>query len=183
MWSWRVGDGDNIGFWTDDWVPKLGRLYGFATSPSLMTESMRKASRGLTSKITCNRCKEECEDSEHVFRDCTESVGIWEDIRKGVTKNGLFTSDWQDWLCQNLNCSKLIMGKYSNYVLFVVALWFIWKWRYECVFNPHFKIFTCPGKIVLKYVEAWWNANNDMDKIGSAEDLLIYVEPSISGLG
>ncbi|KAK3193217.1 hypothetical protein Dsin_024527 [Dipteronia sinensis] len=30
--SWRVGNGENIGFWTDEWVPGFGKLATFVTS-------------------------------------------------------------------------------------------------------------------------------------------------------
>ncbi|KAK2642208.1 hypothetical protein Ddye_023971 [Dipteronia dyeriana] len=56
------------------------------------------------------------------------------------------------------------MGKYPNYLLFAVTLWFIWKWRCESVFNANFKLPNCTGKIVLKFLEDWWKANNEMDK-------------------
>ncbi|KAK2642209.1 hypothetical protein Ddye_023972 [Dipteronia dyeriana] len=170
--KWRVGDGCSVGFWTDDWVPGIGRLLRFATLPisndqinkekvaliailikssedcpkmrislskvlmknfSMMRMSFvgvgvlfgnlnsllefltfcgqhgklltneHRATRGLTEKITCERCKGGCEDCEHVFRGCVVSCGIWEDICKGVTKIGMFAIDWKEWLCQNLN--------------------------------------------------------------------------------
>ncbi|KAK3230980.1 hypothetical protein Dsin_002861 [Dipteronia sinensis] len=142
----------------------------------LLTNEHR-ASRGLTLETTCTRCKEGCEDSEHVFRSCTESLGIWENMCRGITKNCLFTSDWQTWLRHNLKCSKLIMGKYPNYLFFVVALWFIWKWRCERIFNPNFKVPNCYGKIIIKFVEDWWNANNDMDKMAYLKNCSITWNP------
>ncbi|KAK0580349.1 hypothetical protein LWI29_000920 [Acer saccharum] len=264
--TWRVGDGSNISFWNDDWVPSMGKLSGFATSPltddcakervcdylmrrewnlpkllsvlpqnvayrilsihvggtisgidkpiwglsksgdftvktayeshfiedempewnwkciwklklpprimhflwvllhgKLLTNDHR-ASRGLTVETTCCRCKVSCKDSEHVFRSCFESIGIWEDLCKGSTSKDCFTDEWQDWLCQNLKCSNLIMKKYPSYLLFATTMWFLWKWRCERVFNPDFSLVACPGKIILKFVEDWWNANIDLDK-------------------
>ena len=62
-----------------------------------------------------------CEDIEHIFRGCSVSLGIWENINKGVTKTDEFLAGWNDWLCDNLNCSSLIMGKILNYLLFAVC--------------------------------------------------------------
>ncbi|KAK3222988.1 hypothetical protein Dsin_010013 [Dipteronia sinensis] len=56
------------------------------------------------------------------------------------------------------------MGRFLNYLLFVVALWFIWKWRCEHILNPNFKHPNCPRKVILKFVEDCWNANYDLDK-------------------
>ena len=77
--------------------------------------------------ITCGRCNASCEDSDHVFRGCQDSINIWEDVCEGVTRNGGFNLNWKDWLHQNLKCNKPAVNNWPNYLLFVVVLWFIWK--------------------------------------------------------
>lgn len=39
------------------------------------------------------------------------------------------------------------------------------EWRCESVFNPTFKRPNCPGKIIVNYMEDWWKANNDVEKV------------------
>ena len=275
----RVGDGCNIGFWTDDWVPEFGKLLRFAI-PSLSNDqicekvsdyllpnswnmqklysalpehvvhrilsihagsmqsvcdrviwgltkggeftvksayeehfreddmppwdwnfiwklrlpprvshflwiflhaklltNIQRATRGLTLETACIRCKGDSEDSEHVFRGCAITLIIWDDVCKGSTRNGLFVDDWKDWISQNLRCSKLVFDKYPNHLLFVVALWFIWKWRCEHVFNPNFNLPACPGKIILKFVEDWWMANYAVDTKDEKKTCLLVWNP------
>ncbi|KAK3225900.1 hypothetical protein Dsin_005762 [Dipteronia sinensis] len=111
----------------------------------LLTNDHR-AMRGLTVDISYDRCKVSCEDMKHVFRGCNGVTDIWEDIWKGVSMNVLFNAEWKDWLLQILKCNRIVMHRWPNYLIFAVALWFIWKWRCEHVFNANFKLPTSPGR-------------------------------------
>ncbi|KAK3222141.1 hypothetical protein Dsin_009166 [Dipteronia sinensis] len=104
--------------------------------------------RGLTLDSTCDRCKEGCEDLDHVFKGCRVACVIWEDICTGITLSNHFKAEWSEWLFENLRCSKLCLGRIPGYLLFAVTLWFIWKWRSDRLFNPTFQIPTCLGTTI-----------------------------------
>ncbi|KAK2663118.1 hypothetical protein Ddye_001692 [Dipteronia dyeriana] len=86
-----------------------------------------QATRGIISDITCLRCNESGEDVKHVFRGCSDSFGIWENISKCITRDCAFQADWDEWICINLKCNSLVLGRIPNYLLFGVTLWFMWK--------------------------------------------------------
>ncbi|KAK0573533.1 hypothetical protein LWI29_009571 [Acer saccharum] len=136
-----------------------------------------RASRGLNVDIACNRCKMGCENMEHVFRGCTGTTDTWEDIWKGVSKSRSFKVDWKEWLLQNLKCSKIVIKKWPNYLIFAVSLWFIWKWRCEQVFNDNLKMPSSPGMVIMKYVDDWWNANSMRDRGTEFQICSITSEP------
>ncbi|KAK0603530.1 hypothetical protein LWI29_005964 [Acer saccharum] len=122
-----------------------------------------RAARGMTTDLTCGRCMAGQEDEDHVFRTCSSSSRIWEDISTSVTKSASYNSEWESWLFENLKCTFLIGGRIPSYLLFVVTLWFIWKWRCEKVFDVNFTIPPSPGKIVMQYVESWLDANAKLE--------------------
>ncbi|KAK2662565.1 hypothetical protein Ddye_001139 [Dipteronia dyeriana] len=47
--KWRVGDGESIGFWQDDWVPVCGKLTIYATIPISDEQMKQKVSDYLLS--------------------------------------------------------------------------------------------------------------------------------------
>ncbi|KAK2642998.1 hypothetical protein Ddye_024761 [Dipteronia dyeriana] len=105
------------------------------------------------------KCRVSDEDIDHVFRSCSVSCRIWEDICKDITKSNSFKTEWSSWLWENLNCNTLLLGQIPGHLLFAVTLWFIWKWRCEKVFNLRFLFPSCPSKSIMKYVKEWLDAN------------------------
>ena len=113
------------------------------------------------------------EDVNHVFRGCADSVSIWESFSTGITRTDAFLIDWDEWMFNNLKCSKLVMRICPNYLIFSVTLWFIWKWRCEKVFGLNFVMPLCLGKIILTYVDSWQAANTKLDDSAPKENCLI----------
>ncbi|KAK3222989.1 hypothetical protein Dsin_010014 [Dipteronia sinensis] len=74
-----IEDGVPIWSWNFIWNLKLplGVVHFLWTilHGKLLTNNHR-ATKGHTLEITCDRCKEECEDNEHVFRGCAKSLDI-----------------------------------------------------------------------------------------------------------
>ena len=99
------------------------------------------------------------EDTDHVFRICNVSCGIWEDICKGITKSNSYKIEWSEWMWDNLKCNTLLLDRIPGYLLFAIVLWFIWKWRCEKIFNQSFQLPICPGKVILQFVNEWLDAN------------------------
>ncbi|KAK3204387.1 hypothetical protein Dsin_018433 [Dipteronia sinensis] len=156
LWEWSF-------IWKLNLPPKVSHFLWILLHGKLLTNDHR-AIEGLTMDISCDRCKAGCENVEHVFRGCNGVIDIWEDIWKGVSKNVLFNAEWKDWLLQNLKRNRIVINKWSNYLIFAVALWFIWKGRCEHVFNANFKLPTSLGKVILTYVVDWFSSTNTLDK-------------------
>ncbi|KAK3198637.1 hypothetical protein Dsin_022052 [Dipteronia sinensis] len=169
LWEWSF-------IWKLNLPPRVIHFLWILRHGKLLTNDHR-AMRGLTMDISCDRCKAGCENMEHVFRGCNSVINILEDIWKGVSKNVLFKAKWKDWLLQNLKCNVIVMNKWPDYLIFAVALWFIWKWRCEHVFNSDFKLPTSLGRVILKYVADWVSATNTMDKGTDSQTCLISWNP------
>ncbi|KAK2661945.1 hypothetical protein Ddye_000519 [Dipteronia dyeriana] len=101
-WKWSF-------IWNLKLPPRVLHFLWILHYDKMLTNNHR-ATRGLTVDITCDRCKEGREDSEHVFRGCTKSLDNWEDICKGVTKTGLFATEWNEWFYQNLKSKELFLA-------------------------------------------------------------------------
>ncbi|KAK2642276.1 hypothetical protein Ddye_024039, partial [Dipteronia dyeriana] len=119
------------------------------------------------------------EDNDHVFRNCSNSKCIWEDICKGSTASNSYNAEWNNWLFDNLKCYDLIGGHTPWNLLFAVTLWFIWKWRCEKIFYPNFVLPLCPGKIILRYVGSWLFANAKLEDSVPEESRMISWEKLI----
>ncbi|KAK3231085.1 hypothetical protein Dsin_002966 [Dipteronia sinensis] len=168
-WKWKF-------IWKLKLPPRVLYFIWILLHGKLLT-NVNRAIRGFTLDSTRVRCKEGCEDLEHVFRGCNVSRGIWEVICKGVTMNTSFKVDWHEWLFTNLMCSKLCLGRIPGYLFFAVTLWFIWKWRCDRVFDSVFQLPRCPGKIIWNYADEWLAANTDMDKVVGMKSYLICWTP------
>ncbi|KAK2634118.1 hypothetical protein Ddye_028910 [Dipteronia dyeriana] len=111
--KWRVVNGNQVAFWLDDWVP--GIEFGVFMQRELkvgLTKSFGGAHIGHY-----NRCKVHCEDLEHVFRGCDDSLKIWDDLCNDITKSGLYRADWNAWMLKNLKCNSLVLGNVPGYLL------------------------------------------------------------------
>ncbi|KAK3183153.1 hypothetical protein Dsin_030439 [Dipteronia sinensis] len=122
---------------------------------------------------TCFRCKEGCENFNHVLIECSVSLKIWEDICKGIIKTGHFNLEWCDWMLHNLRCNAMVIGRFPPYLLFAVTMWFIWKWRCKSVFDTNFKLLVCTGKIITNFVDEWLKANSDSESKNEVTFFLI----------
>ncbi|KAK3222256.1 hypothetical protein Dsin_009281 [Dipteronia sinensis] len=113
-WQWNV-------LWKLRLPPTVQTFIWTVLHGKILTIEHR-ATRGLTMDTTCSRCKVGCENLNHVFRGCSASTEIWEDICKGITKTEPFNLEWCDWMSQNLRCNTMIMGKFPAYLIFAVTI-------------------------------------------------------------
>ncbi|KAK3226361.1 hypothetical protein Dsin_006223 [Dipteronia sinensis] len=70
------------------------------------------------------------------------------------------------------------MGKIPGYLLFAVAMWFMWEWRCNSVFDSKFVPPVCAGKIILNYVTDWLKVDyNTGSKPGKKTCFLTWYSP------
>ena len=67
-WKWAF-------LWKLKLPPRVSHFLWILLHGKLLTNHHR-ALKGLTLDVTCMRCKEGCEDIEHVFRKCSTSIDI-----------------------------------------------------------------------------------------------------------
>ncbi|XP_021848876.2 uncharacterized protein [Spinacia oleracea] len=83
----------------------------------------------------CSRCSYIPETHLHLFRDCGDSSILWNfifqriTVAKEVFLNSFFNLNWQQWMAYNLSLSR------SWRMVFIVAVWHIWKARNRAVFE------------------------------------------------
>ncbi|KAK0586532.1 hypothetical protein LWI29_008529 [Acer saccharum] len=171
-WKWKF-------VWKLKLPPRVLYFLWTLLHGKLLTNCHR-AARGITADTNCLRCTGSDEDVDHVFRGCPASIQIWESVHTGVTKTSDYQTVWDDWLHNNLNCNNLALGKFPNYLLFSVSLWFLWKWRCEFIFNPDFQVPSSPGQIIWRYVDDWVKANAAVDNSNARKSCLISWSPPVS---
>ncbi|KAK3222789.1 hypothetical protein Dsin_009814 [Dipteronia sinensis] len=97
---------------------------------------------------------------------CSKLNQLNKDFLWGHTADSkkLHLVNW-DTIClpKYLKCSTPTLGKIPDYLLFTVALWFIWKWRCKDVFKSNFESHVCAGKVIMNFVEDWFKANSESD--------------------
>ena len=85
--------------------------------------------------ITCQCCLLAPETHLHLFRNCFHATILWKRIFqnchliKAVDVHRFFNNDWDDWITLNLEQSL------DWLMMFVIALWHIWKNRNRVVFE------------------------------------------------
>ncbi|KAK2653049.1 hypothetical protein Ddye_012905 [Dipteronia dyeriana] len=67
--------------------------------------------------------------------------------------------DIKEWLVQDLQIDKLVIGKIPSYLKFSSTLWFLWKWRCKQVFDVNFSIPHSPHLIINSFAKDWSDAN------------------------
>ncbi|KAK3205475.1 hypothetical protein Dsin_019521 [Dipteronia sinensis] len=170
--KWRVGSGEQIRFWTDDWVPDMGVLYAHAfivLSKDILSQTViphgkiltnyQIVVRGLGSVTLRPACEATIKDIDHLLRGCKYSIAIWESLFKGVSSSASFVGDLDVWFLNNLKNDSKVFGKISLCLLFASMVWFIWKWRCKKVFEPDFvtrqNLYQCISRFCCDWLDTW----------------------------
>ncbi|XP_031105595.1 uncharacterized protein LOC116010359 [Ipomoea triloba] len=123
--------------WNAIWSLKLPnriKLFLWLTRHErIMTNSLR-ATKGMTEDTNCWLCRDEEENTEHVLRKCPAADAIWSRLLPSLywqTRNLSFT----DWLDRGIAGKGNQRRPDNENILFAVAVWWIWKWRNDAIFN------------------------------------------------
>ncbi|KAK3198861.1 hypothetical protein Dsin_022276 [Dipteronia sinensis] len=122
---WRVGSGEKIRFWVDDWVPDIGVLKDLAL---------------VDLSVVCL---------------ASYSVKVWDSILKDVISSEFYAGGTVEWMRINLTNDRLVYGKIPCWLLFAIVIWFIWKWRCRLVFDPEFITPRLPHLIIIQFCLDW----------------------------
>ncbi|GLU12078.1 hypothetical protein SLE2022_287860 [Rubroshorea leprosula] len=90
--------------------------------------------RHLAASSTCPRCGGESETALHLLRDCPFAIQVWTML--GLGNHVFFQLSWQQWIrCGSQKVSKVCTRDMSYDVLFLSAVWELWKCRNRLVFK------------------------------------------------
>ena len=99
--------------------------------------------RGIVLENSCPLCHSTNESILHALRDCEVVKLIWSQLGVHDVDNFFFERDIQEWLKVNSTNNKLTGQLHIPWsILFLFAVWLIWKCRNHMVFrslgpNPH----------------------------------------------
>ncbi|KAL5787774.1 hypothetical protein ACOSP7_004723 [Xanthoceras sorbifolium] len=102
-WDWSF-------IWKLRIPPKLSHFLWLVCHGKILTNLQRNI-RGISNDASCPRCNFEVEDMQHLFRNCSTSSIIWEDVsffcRNSDLWQGGRATDFKSWLYGNLNSSAI----------------------------------------------------------------------------
>lgn len=86
-------------------------------------------------------CGNDCEDLNHLFRDCLLPTQIWAYLQIDPSRNTKSIFIW--------------LGYLEVAMVFVFGIWYIWKWRCSFVFETDLKYSTNPENFIKNQVRIW----------------------------
>ena len=115
--------------------PQSVRIFLWQAFHAGLKTKAELARRHLPISPCCDRCGAVCEDITHALRDCWLVKQFWLNIIPISKRHSFFNSRLHLWLCSNLAVNSKV-GNVSNWaVFFGVAIWRIWYWRNQFLFN------------------------------------------------
>ena len=108
------------------------------------------ARRHLDIDPLCGRCHAEVESSLHAIWDCAYSIGIWRKLVPVPRQHDFFSYPLRQWIMTNLRRRPCDMGSLFWPVMFGVAVWRIWYWRNQVMFNNK----SWNGDLIVRDIKA-----------------------------
>ncbi|CAL2255615.1 unnamed protein product [Prunus armeniaca] len=158
--KWRVGDGTRVKFWTDTWIGDVPLVdTNFPLSDQFdKTETVSNyfSRTGWNIKKLLQALLPEV---------VKQIISIHVDVEGNLPDTCIWVPLQMDWLKENLcyNAGHIRNLKWCN--IFVVACWFIWKWRCCSIFEPDLA--------TVEYLLEWDKANNLFKKATSQTQMFL----------
>ncbi|KAK9988172.1 hypothetical protein SO802_028411 [Lithocarpus litseifolius] len=92
--------------------------------------------RGMLLEAQCPLCHTSSESILHALRDCKVVKYIWNQLGENLVSRSFFSSNLKEWLEENGTKQQVIGGHAIPWsIMFLFAIWLIWKHRNQVVFN------------------------------------------------
>ena len=134
-------DREKAATFTASWIWKaltLPRIKSFlwqcAHNSIVVKECLKR--RGVVEDGNCPICNREVETILHALRDCPHVQLVWRQIAVQMSNHGFWNSNLTNLLNLNGRLNTIQpTGKPPSKILFPFAIWGIWKYRNDFVFN------------------------------------------------
>lgn len=169
--------------WRTIWKWPDIKLFLWQAGHGKILTNGERVRRGLAGNPCCNSCQWVEESLSHVVRDCTLAKNIWTQLVGHGNWTTFRNGGVKEWLYSNLCCQNSSFGQENWGLTFGVALWFMWQWRNNFIFNN--VAYPSNGKsIILHYAPDITSARNSSipgNVCTSKVEMLIGWERSMSG--
>lgn len=160
---------------------KDGRLsFGwFVWWDRLLTNEHRQK-RHLCVDGRCERCNISSETVEHALKLCPTVRLIWEDLCAKDQVFGHSSDSFQNWVrfgCQN--STFLPQFRCPYHVVFISALWHIWRWRNKCLFQQDFIMPTDTTAAIVSYGRGVFHVFQESQSFLQSSSHLITHRPGL----
>ncbi|KAK4267638.1 hypothetical protein QN277_024391 [Acacia crassicarpa] len=135
IWAWKGVERVRVFLW-------------LAFHNRLPTNERRR--RWSSGSATCAYCEVGIEDEMHIFRDCYYARQVWLSLIHPRYVTVFFMLPLKDWFALNL-AEELGLDRVNPWCLiWGVGIWFLWKWRNNCVFQDHLWKPYNPSEVIKK---------------------------------
>ena len=120
--------------WKLDILPKIIHFLWLSFHSSIPVHGVR-ASRGINCNKLCPLCKRSEESILHLLRDCNLTREFWRKLEPPPALISTFNDNFEAWL--KVNSTSRVLHKSTVHwgILFLFAIWFLWKNRNKVVFE------------------------------------------------
>ena len=90
--------------------------------------------RRMTDDPRCHCCRDKIEGLDHLFHACRDARLIWDKLLNEGAKKRYMGLPFREWIRWDLKLD-LLNEEMPWKELFVICLWWIWRWRNDEVYN------------------------------------------------
>lgn len=139
--------------WSCDLPSKINITAWRVTLNFILTLVNLKAKR-LINEAICQRCLQGLETREHVFRDCTATKKIWENLEFTwpQTLSQVEFMEWFTWI--------MLYNTREVSQTFICALWAIWSAKNKWMYENHRR----PGAETVRFIRGYIQEVKDIKK-------------------
>ncbi|XP_071729076.1 uncharacterized protein [Rutidosis leptorrhynchoides] len=119
-------------------IPRKVNIFAWRVKLDRLPSRSNISERGMhLEALNCVVCGHTLESSSHVLFECPLALDIWRSIRIWVDLSLPSFKSWLEWETwfEALRASKDMKNKL--YVIIVVSLWHIWRYRNATIFDPN----------------------------------------------
>lgn len=162
-------------------APERVKVFVWLGVHQVVMTNMERQRRHLSDTGLCQVCKSGEETILNIFRDCPAMLGIWTRIVPHRKRGTFFTQTLLEWIYENLGDNKDVDGC-PWATMFVIAVWWGWKWRCGNVFGVNGK---CRDRVkfvkerAVEVSQAHLNEGNKKGGAGRVERLISWVKPGV----